>query len=63
MILKNLDDKRPVVRTNASMEENTHGDLLEGLGDYLQDRNMEKFHILSVIGVFTIGLGQDLSLG
>ena len=45
------------------MEEDTHGDLLEGVGDYVQGRNMEKFLILSVIGVFTIGLGQDLSLG
>ena len=33
---------RPVVTPNASMEENTHGDLLEGVGDYLQGRNMEK---------------------
>ena len=36
------------------MEENIHGDLLEDVGDYFQGRNMEKFHILSVIGVFTI---------
>ena len=61
MILKSRDDKRPVVTSNASMGENTHGDLLEGVGDYIQGRNIQ-FHILSAIGIFTIGFWQDLSL-
>ena len=41
MILKSWDDKRPVVTQNSSMGENTHGDLIEGAGDYVQGRNIE----------------------
>ena len=45
------------------MGENTDGDLIEGVGDYIQGRNIEKSPIPSSNGIFTIGLWQDLSLG
>ena len=41
MILKSWDDKRPVVTQNASMGENTHGDLPEGVGDYIKGQNIQ----------------------
>ena len=41
MILKSWDDKRPDVTSKASMGENTHGELLEGVGDYIQGGNIQ----------------------